>query len=88
MQDVGWGALGRRNCWRGQTPLLTTPNWLTHLEYDWQTPLNQPLFQRLSRDRQLVRYDARGTGCPIGRRRKFLSRLLSGTSRLSSMRSG
>ena len=43
-------------------PLVKTANWLTHLEYDWQTPVYQPLFQRLSRDRKLVRYDARGTG--------------------------
>jgi len=43
-------------------PLVKTANWLNHLEYDWQSPLWQPLFQRLSRDRQLVRYDARGTG--------------------------
>jgi DNA-binding winged helix-turn-helix (wHTH) protein/alpha-beta hydrolase superfamily lysophospholipase len=47
----------------GEGPtLVKTANWLTHLEYDWQSPVNQPLFQRLSRDRQLVRYDARGTG--------------------------
>ena len=46
----------------GRTTLVKTANWLTHLEYDWQSPLNQPLFQSLSRSRQLVRYDARGTG--------------------------
>jgi DNA-binding winged helix-turn-helix (wHTH) protein len=43
-------------------PLVKTAKWLTHLEYDWQSPINQPLFQHLSRCHKLVRYDARGTG--------------------------
>jgi len=43
-------------------PLVKIANWVTHLEYDWRSPLDRPLLQRLSRDRQLVRYDARGTG--------------------------
>jgi pimeloyl-ACP methyl ester carboxylesterase len=43
-------------------PLVKIANWVTHLEYDWRSPLDRPLLQRLSRERQLVRYDARGTG--------------------------
>ena len=43
-------------------PLVKVANWVTHLEYDWRSPIEQPLLQRLSRERQLVRYDARGTG--------------------------
>jgi DNA-binding winged helix-turn-helix (wHTH) protein/pimeloyl-ACP methyl ester carboxylesterase len=47
----------------GEGPtLVKTANWLNHLEYDWQSPIFQPLFQRLCRERRLVRYDARGTG--------------------------
>ena len=43
-------------------PLVKTGNWLNHLEYDWQSPLWQSLFQELSADHQLIRYDARGSG--------------------------
>lgn len=43
-------------------PLVKTANWLTHLDYDWQSPFHRPLFESLSRDHRLVRYDARGTG--------------------------
>jgi DNA-binding winged helix-turn-helix (wHTH) protein/pimeloyl-ACP methyl ester carboxylesterase len=47
----------------GEGPcLVKTSNWLTHLEYDWQSPLYRQLFQRLSDHRALVRYDGRGTG--------------------------
>ena len=43
-------------------PLVKTANWLTHIDYDWQSPFHRPLFECLSRDNKLVRYDARGTG--------------------------
>lgn len=43
-------------------PLVKTGNWLNHLEYDWQSPVWQVLFQELSADHQLIRYDARGSG--------------------------
>jgi pimeloyl-ACP methyl ester carboxylesterase/DNA-binding winged helix-turn-helix (wHTH) protein len=43
-------------------PLVKTANWLNHLEYDWESPIWNPLFQDLARDNQLVRYDARGNG--------------------------
>lgn len=47
----------------GQGPVLVkTANWLSHLEYDWESPLWRRLYRRLARTRQLVRYDARGTG--------------------------
>jgi pimeloyl-ACP methyl ester carboxylesterase/DNA-binding winged helix-turn-helix (wHTH) protein len=37
-------------------------NWLSHLELDWGGPVWPHWLERLSRDRCLVRYDARGNG--------------------------
>jgi pimeloyl-ACP methyl ester carboxylesterase len=47
----------------GSGPLLVkAANWLSHLELDWHSPLWRHWLQLLSRDRCLVRYDARGNG--------------------------
>jgi len=43
-------------------PLVNAPRWLTHLEYDWQSPLWRPWLAELSRDRTLIRFDQRGNG--------------------------
>ncbi len=43
-------------------PLVKTANWLTHLEYDWKSPMWRQLALELSRERQLIRYDQRGSG--------------------------
>jgi len=43
-------------------PLVKTANWLSHLEYDWKSPLWRHLARELSRERLLVRYDQRGCG--------------------------
>jgi pimeloyl-ACP methyl ester carboxylesterase len=43
-------------------PLLKTANWLSHLEFDWQTSFWRPWLDELSSHRQLVRYDQRGCG--------------------------
>lgn len=43
-------------------PLLKTANWLTHLEYDWESPLWSPLLHWLAARARLVRYDSRGNG--------------------------
>jgi pimeloyl-ACP methyl ester carboxylesterase/DNA-binding SARP family transcriptional activator len=43
-------------------PLLKTANWLNHLEYDWESPIWQGLFRRLSSRHRLIRYDERGNG--------------------------
>jgi DNA-binding winged helix-turn-helix (wHTH) protein/pimeloyl-ACP methyl ester carboxylesterase len=42
--------------------LVKTATWLTHLEYDWQSPIWSPMFARLAARFQLVRYDGRGNG--------------------------
>ena len=47
----------------GQGPtLIKVANWLNHLEHDWASPMWGPLFQTLSRDSSLLRYDSRGVG--------------------------
>jgi pimeloyl-ACP methyl ester carboxylesterase/DNA-binding winged helix-turn-helix (wHTH) protein len=47
----------------GSGPALVKPaNWLTHLEYDWESPVWRHLLHELSRHNTLVRYDERGSG--------------------------
>lgn len=43
-------------------PLVRPAHWLTHLEYDWESPVWRHWLRELSRDRTLVRYDERGSG--------------------------
>ncbi|HEU4630445.1 MAG TPA: alpha/beta fold hydrolase [Gemmatimonadaceae bacterium] len=43
-------------------PLVKPANWMTHLEYDWESPVWRHWLRELSRDRTLVRYDQRGCG--------------------------
>lgn len=43
-------------------PLVRVTNWLTHLDFDWESPIWSHWFRELSRGHTLVRYDARGTG--------------------------
>ena len=43
-------------------PLIKVANWLTHIEYDWESPVWSPLLHRLAARCRLIRYDARGTG--------------------------
>lgn len=43
-------------------PLVKAANWLTHLEFDWESPVWDHWLRELSRDHTLVRYDERGCG--------------------------
>ncbi len=43
-------------------PLVKAPNWLNHLEYDWQSPIWRHLLVALARDHALIRFDQRGNG--------------------------
>ncbi len=43
-------------------PLLKAPNWMHHLEYDWQSPVGGHLLQALAADHTLVRFDQRANG--------------------------
>ncbi len=42
--------------------LVKAANWLTHLEYDWHSPVWRHWWSELGRRFHLVRYDARGCG--------------------------
>jgi pimeloyl-ACP methyl ester carboxylesterase/DNA-binding CsgD family transcriptional regulator len=43
-------------------PLVRAGHWMTHLEWDWQTPVWRPWLEALSERHQLFRYDTRGCG--------------------------
>jgi pimeloyl-ACP methyl ester carboxylesterase/DNA-binding CsgD family transcriptional regulator len=43
-------------------PLLKASNWLTHLEYDWESPVWRHWLQGLGERHTMVRYDERGCG--------------------------
>ena len=43
-------------------PLVKASNWLSHLEYDWRSPVWRPFLEQLARRRTVVRYDERGCG--------------------------
>jgi pimeloyl-ACP methyl ester carboxylesterase/DNA-binding CsgD family transcriptional regulator len=42
--------------------LIKAATWLSHLEFDWHSPVWRHLLQEMSRDRRFVRYDERGCG--------------------------
>lgn len=48
-------------CGQGPT-LVKVANWMTHLEFDWQSPVWRHVIAELSRARTFVRYDERGCG--------------------------
>ena len=43
-------------------PLVRAAHWLSHVEYDLQSPVWRPWLTELSRDHSYVRYDQRGCG--------------------------
>jgi pimeloyl-ACP methyl ester carboxylesterase/DNA-binding CsgD family transcriptional regulator len=43
-------------------PLVKAANWLSHLEFDWQSPVWRHWLTGLSKNRRLIRYDERGCG--------------------------
>ena len=43
-------------------PLVRAAHWMTHLEFDLESPVWRPWLTELSRDNTLVFYDQRGTG--------------------------
>lgn len=46
----------------GAPPLVKPANWLTHLEFDWNSPVWRHWLTELGRDHTLIRYDERGCG--------------------------
>jgi pimeloyl-ACP methyl ester carboxylesterase/DNA-binding CsgD family transcriptional regulator len=43
-------------------PLVKAANWLSHVEFDWDSPVWRGMMRELSHGHQLVRYDERGCG--------------------------
>ena len=43
-------------------PLVKTGHWMTHIEFDLESPIWRHLYRELSRDHCFFRYDARGNG--------------------------
>lgn len=46
----------------GGTPLVRAAHWMTHVDWDWRTPVLRPWLERLSQRQRLIRYDSRGSG--------------------------
>lgn len=55
---IAYSVTGDRN----NPPLVRVATWLTHLEFDWESPIWRPWLDELGRDFFLVRYDPRGVG--------------------------
>ena len=47
-------------------PLVKAANWLSHLDYDWESPVWRHWLTELSRRFRLVRYDERAAAYRIG----------------------
>ena len=43
-------------------PLVKAANWLSHLEFDWRSPVWRHLLAEFARDHTFIRYDERGNG--------------------------
>lgn len=43
-------------------PLVKAANWLSHLEYDWRSPIWRHWLEGLASSHRLIRYDERGCG--------------------------
>ena len=43
-------------------PLVKAPNWLTHLEFEWSSPVWSHWWEELAKYHTLVRFDQRGSG--------------------------
>ena len=43
-------------------PLLKAPNWMSHVGFDWESPILRHWWEGLSRKHRLVRFDQRGCG--------------------------
>ena len=42
--------------------LVRTTHWLSHIEYDWQSPITAPFLHSLAARSRFIRYDGRGVG--------------------------
>ncbi|MEL7172409.1 MAG: alpha/beta hydrolase [Pseudomonadota bacterium] len=54
--QIAWASIG------SGVPVLKAPNWLNHVEYEWQNPCWRPFLLECSRRFELIRFDQRGNG--------------------------
>ena len=55
-QNLAWASVGKG------TPIVKAPNWIGHLELDWNHPSLGHIYDSLVNRRRLVYFDARGNG--------------------------
>lgn len=53
--------LAYATCGKGPA-LVRAPHWLTHIEFDWRSPVWRPWLETLSARHSLIRFDPRGCG--------------------------
>jgi pimeloyl-ACP methyl ester carboxylesterase/DNA-binding winged helix-turn-helix (wHTH) protein len=66
-QDIRFSATrdGVRLAWASTgdgPPLVKASNWLTHLDFEWGSPIWQHWWTELSKHHRVIRYDERGNG--------------------------
>ncbi len=54
--QIAWASIGKGS------PVLKAPHWMSHIEYDWRSPVRGPYLSELARHCRLVRFDQRGNG--------------------------
>ncbi len=54
--NLAWASTGQG------TPVLKSPNWLNHIEYEWTSPVWGDFLSEMSKLCKLVRFDQRGNG--------------------------
>jgi pimeloyl-ACP methyl ester carboxylesterase len=54
--EIAYSRIGRG------PPLVKTGNWMTHLEFDLESPMWRHLYRGLAKEHELIRYDSRGNG--------------------------
>jgi len=60
--DTGAGAVAYQVFGEGQIDMLLCPNWITHLEGQWEVPAIASYLNRLGAFGRVIMYDLRGTG--------------------------
>ena len=53
---IAWASIGNG------PPLVKVSNWLTHLDYEWESPIWRHWWFELSNHHRVIRYDERGNG--------------------------
>lgn len=54
--QIAWASIGEG------PPILKAPNWLNHIEFEWNSPMWAPILSEFALYNQFVRFDQRGNG--------------------------